>query len=186
MKGEENEILKEFKIENCRVCVDIKQWKRKAQMAAFQKPSADGSPQNNTADGRVPSVSLLGVPAVANSMISAAEKSCPPDAEALGRSTWTFLHTMAAYFPDNPTNRQREEMDQFIHLFSKFYPCSYCASHLREEMGKNPPRTTNRHTLAEWFCRVHNEVNTRLGKSSFDCSKLDERWRDGPSDGSCD
>ena len=33
---------------------------------------------------------------------------------------------------------------------------------------------------------MHNEVNRRIGKKEFDCSKVDERWRDGWKDGSCD
>lgn len=30
------------------------------------------------------------------------------------------------------------------------------------------------------------EVNRKLGKPDFDCSLVDERWRDGWKDGSCD
>ena len=33
---------------------------------------------------------------------------------------------------------------------------------------------------------MHNEVNRRIGKEEFDCSKVDKRWRDGWKDGSCD
>ena len=33
---------------------------------------------------------------------------------------------------------------------------------------------------------MHNEVNRRIGKKEFDCSKVDERWCDGWKDGSCD
>jgi FAD-linked sulfhydryl oxidase len=40
--------------------------------------------------------------------------------------------------------------------------------------------------LSQWLCRIHNEINRRLGKQEFDCSKVDERWRDGWKDGSCD
>lgn len=41
--------------------------------------------------------------------------------------------------------------------------------------------------LSMWLCKIHNEVNEMLGKPSFDCSRVLERWRDGPADGvSCD
>ena len=57
---------------------------------------------------------------------------CPLDRQELGRSTWNFLHTMAAYYPDNPSLQQQDDMASFVKIFSKFYPCEDCASHLRE------------------------------------------------------
>ena len=48
------------------------------------------------------------------------------------------------------------------------------------------PDTSSRKGLSYWFCDYHNEVNRRLGKKEFDCSKVLERWKDGWADGSCD
>ena len=50
----------------------------------------------------------------------------------------------------------------------------------------SPPATENRVQFSRWMCGLHNEVNERLGKPVFDCSKVDERWLDGWKDGSCD
>lgn len=179
------DILKEFSIGDCRVCVDIKTWKKKAQNAAFSRmPDANDNQQDKTTQGTTLGLGLAA--ALGEASVQTPPKECPPDSEALGRSTWTFLHTMAAYYPETPTHQQQQEMNDFIRLFSKFYPCGHCASHLRGELNKNPPETGGRSALANWFCRIHNEVNAMLGKPLFDCSKVDERWRDGPATGECD
>ena len=67
-----------------------------------------------------------------------------------------------------------------------FYTISGIISFLCCRLQKNPPMTKNRVDLSQWLCRIHNEINKRLGKEEFDCSKVDERWRDGWKDGSCD
>jgi FAD-linked sulfhydryl oxidase len=111
---------------------------------------------------------------------------CPVDVEQLGRATWSFLHTTAAYYPEHPTVDQRSNMLALLQSLPALYPCTHCASHLGQNMKEHPPDVSGRIPLSRWLCERHNDVNERLGKEIFDCAKTDERWRDGPPDGSCD
>lgn len=113
------------------------------------------------------------------------KSTCPPDSTQLGQSTWTFLHTMAAYYPEKATQDDQSIMMAFIDGLARFYPCGYCADHLKQEIKTNPPKLASNVELSDWFCRIHNEVNVRQGKPVFDCSKVFERWRDGPPKSNC-
>ncbi|KAI6107294.1 FAD-dependent thiol oxidase [Pisolithus croceorrhizus] len=152
----------------CKICTAFRNWKPKGSTASIAAlaTGADFRSDQGPADSR---------PAY-----------CPPDVEQLGRATWTFLHTTAAYYPDRPTPQQRANMLNLLHSLPVLYPCSHCASHLGETLKLNPPNVSGRVALSRWLCERHNEVNERLGKAKFDCAKTDERWKDGPPDGSCD
>ncbi|KAK7687275.1 hypothetical protein QCA50_009780 [Cerrena zonata] len=167
----------------CKICTAFRNW----------KPAADTSKskaQSAKATGAVFSTLAFGTQksTVAPVEEDARPTHCPPDVEQLGRSTWTFLHTTAAYYPERPTPNQRANMLGLIHALPVLYPCSHCASHLGEVVKQHPPDVSGRLGLSRWFCERHNDVNERLGKEKFNCAiaKLDERWKDGPADGSCD
>lgn len=64
------------------------------------------------------------------------------------------------------------------------YTCTYILFRLKSPEMKID--TSSRYNFSQWMCRLHNDVNRKLGKPEFDCSKVDERWRDGWKDGSCD
>lgn len=112
-------------------------------------------------------------------------RDCPLDRAALGRNTWSLLHTMAAHYPRKPSQEDKSNMSEFIRLFSILYPCSYCAQEFRSDLKDLPPKLESRNELASWFCQIHNRVNVRLNKPEFDCTKIDERWRTGWKDGRC-
>ncbi|XP_034940244.1 FAD-linked sulfhydryl oxidase ALR [Chelonus insularis] len=153
----------------CRTCTDFKTW------AKLQKKTYDSEKiaQKYDEDGT----------AIASNR---KRLDCPLDKDELGSATWSFLHTMAAYYPDKPTSQESIDMKTFFNVFSKFYPCAPCAEDLRQQLKKTPPQTESQKELSQWLCKIHNEVNKKLGKKLFDCKLVDQRWKDGWLDGSCD
>ncbi|KAG0242067.1 hypothetical protein BGW41_004883 [Actinomortierella wolfii] len=181
----------------CRTCTDWKSWSKLAKTKKATTKENEGRSGSGAKEESAPSTTAAAAAAATTTTATTTTagakdaatdpyQDCPPDREVLGRATWTFLHTMAAYYPDKPSQREQETMKTLLSSFSQFYPCGHCAEHLREEMKKDPPKVSSRMELAWWMCGMHNKVNVMLGKDEFDCNKLDERWRDGPSDGRCD
>jgi len=166
------------------VCSDWRTWtkpgKRAAAASKSSAPSTTSLKSGATAGAAAASATL----ASHASEIDRAE--CPVDVEQLGRATWTFLHTAAAYYPVKPSPSQRSNMLALLNSLPVTYPCSHCASHLGENMKAHPPEVSGRDALSRWLCERHNDVNERLGKPLFNCDKTDERWRTGPADGRCD
>lgn len=145
---------------SCRSCTSFADW------AAQTKKSTKGGIINKEAIPGPPS-------------------DCPPDVEQLGRSSWTLLHSIAASYPTNPTPTEQTQVKQFMGLFSKIYPCWVCAEDFQDFMTRNKIKTESRDEFGQWMCEAHNDVNRKLGKKEFDCSKWEERWRIGWKDGRC-
>ncbi|XP_058062575.1 FAD-linked sulfhydryl oxidase ALR [Anopheles bellator] len=163
----------------CRSCMDFKSWSNQqrkslttSSAAAVAKSASEvahrkaDSPEDRTAGG--------------------SPSGCPLDKDQLGQHTWGLLHTIAAYYPTTPSETDERNVRTFFTSLSKLYPCEHCAKDFQQELKEMPPETKSRHTLSQWLCRIHNRVNVKLGKPEFDCARVNERWRDGWLDGSCD
>lgn len=104
-----------------------------------------------TAQAAAAAAASAGVAVVA-SLVQQAE--CPPDKLEIGRATWTYLHSMAAYFPEKPSAEQRQAAVTTLQSMSLLYPCGYCASHLRDYLHSNPVNANTRNDLAQWLCNM--------------------------------
>ncbi|XP_065558292.1 FAD-linked sulfhydryl oxidase ALR-like isoform X2 [Artemia franciscana] len=190
MERHAGEVTSQERAKPCRACTDFKSW------VHIQKSKPLVDEQSNKRNTRVEEVKVAeqvqsSPTAELHSMVEVniqeeKRKECPLDKDELGRSTWNFLHTMAAYYPEKPSEQDQNDMKNFLRIFSKFYPCSYCAEDFKRDLEVLPPVTENRHALSQWLCQIHNIVNEKVGKPIFDCSKVDERWLTGPKNGYCD
>ncbi|WCJ17931.1 FAD-linked sulfhydryl oxidase ERV1 [Euphorbia peplus] len=104
------------------------------------------------------------------------KSSGPVTKEDLGRATWTFLHTLAAQYPENPTRQQKKDVKELMSILSRMYPCKECADHFKEVLRANPVQAGSQTDFSQWLCHVHNVVNRSLGKLVFPCERVDARW----------
>ena len=95
--------------------------------------------------------------------------------EDLGRSSWLFLHTIAAHYPDNPSHVQRQDAERLIDILTRIYPCAECAEHFANIVAHKPPDVSSGTAFREWLCAVHNEVNYSLDKPQFNCAFVHAR-----------
>src|SRR4051812_46643713 len=74
----------------CRACTAFRDWTKREK----KKQPPPHNTENTTNTKELP-------------------QDCPPDSEQLGRATWTFLHTMAVYYPEVPSYEQQRNMRTF-------------------------------------------------------------------------
>lgn len=64
---------------------------------------------------------------------------CPLDRAELGEKTWSLLHTIAAYYPSDPSEEQILAASQLINSLAMLYPCRHCADDFRESIRLHEP-----------------------------------------------
>lgn len=162
----------------CKVCNSWQDW---AKMKVKKK--SEPGKASSSKDPMAMMAAMAGAGAAQKS-----RRDCPPDTADLGRATWTFLHTTAAYYPVSASADQQARMRSLIAALPVLYPCVPCADDFGADASANPPDASGREGLSRWLCERHNEVNRKLGKAEFGCDwkTLDARWKDGPGDGRCD
>jgi len=154
--------------ESCEVCDALKIMKDARGMLKGPSKPATATPGTPTT---TPPASIT------ETNTSSYKIEAPPDLTEIGRSTWTLLHTIAAYYPENPSEKKKEQVGKFIQDLSEVFPCRTCAEDFQEHISTTPINIKSRNDLSLWMCEAHNHVNERLGKPAFDCSLVDQRWR---------
>eukprot|EP00439_Symbiodinium_sp_Y106_P035975 s336_g4.t1 len=108
--------------------------------------------------------------------------------EVLGRRTWFLLHTLAARYPDEPSEADAAAARGLIASLGQHYPCPICKQHLQDRVvpgqgllvqetllhpALGPVDTSNRVAFARWMCQLHNAVNKKLGRADETCHSFE-------------
>jgi len=79
------------------------------------------------------------------------------------------LHTISFNYPPKPTKEQKDNYYIFFNSLKNVLPCGKCRDNLKKNLKKHPLRKSDfkdRETLSRWVYKLHNVVNTMLGKKN--------------------
>ncbi|MEM0353978.1 MAG: Erv1/Alr family FAD-linked sulfhydryl oxidase [Thermoplasmata archaeon] len=85
-----------------------------------------------------------------------------------GGSGWFFNHAITFGYPKNPTEQQKKEYRDYFLSLGKVLPCKFCRDSYQNIITTGDTMLTdevlsNRETLTQWFYRVHEAVNKKIG-----------------------
>jgi len=86
-----------------------------------------------------------------------------------GPPLWHYMHTMSFNYPVKPTVDDKKHYKNFILNLKYILPCRYCRDNLTKNFKAMPLTTKdlkNRDTFSRWVYKLHELVNTMLGKKS--------------------
>ena len=81
---------------------------------------------------------------------------------------WMTLHSISVAYPDDPSQQDKQILEQFMNAFGECITCVYCRNHFRtmfmDYKSKVPTWKNSKKDLFLAICRMHNAVNKRLDK----------------------
>lgn len=110
-----------------------------------------------------------------------------PQTEEWGPLVWLILHSYAekAGKQENQITKSDEQRvwPLIVKNLPPIIPCPYCREHLQQFVRENPFDLPQdyflwRTFIPDYFYRLHESVNTRLGKPSFPKENLSSAYRD--------
>jgi hypothetical protein len=86
-----------------------------------------------------------------------------------GPPLWHYLHVMSFNYPVKPTADDKKHYRDFICNLRNVLPCRYCRQNLKKNLKMLPLTNAdlkNRDRFSRWVYKLHELVNTMLGKTS--------------------
>lgn len=117
---------------DCDECVDFKDWLAKQKQSSEKTSKKIENSESKTQMKDQQQHQVQEQPLLTSESY---ENECPLFRDQLGRVAWTYLHSMAAYYPSKPNEKDKQAMNSFIHSFAHFFPCKECAEDFKEELS---------------------------------------------------
>lgn len=86
-----------------------------------------------------------------------------------GSSGWKFIHYTALGYPDQPTEKDKENYKLFFYNLQNTLPCLKCSINFGKNINELPIDNSldTRNNLFKWTVDIHNMVNNELGKDNL-------------------
>lgn len=95
-----------------------------------------------------------------------------------GPGGWTFLHTLTFNYPLQPTDDDKQRYISFFGSLKDILPCIYCRESF-EIYTKYLPLESfldSREGITYWLYRIHNLVNQKIFKKTFDFNHVVHKY----------
>jgi len=92
---------------------------------------------------------------------------------------WKYMHTMAAYYPEHPSNKEKKHMNFFIENCADYFLNEpKWAERFNKNIKLHPAKLDSRDAFMVWMCEQHNFINDSIGKPIYPCliPNLVKRW----------
>lgn len=90
------------------------------------------------------------------------------DPKLWGKHFWATAHYITISYPNNPTDKEKDNVKNFFGLLAELLPCANCRAHYKNNLKMFPLTDdilNSKYKLIEWLVNLHNEVNGRTGKN---------------------
>ena len=75
--------------------------------------------------------------------------------QEIGRNTWALLHSMAASYPNEPTDEDKKQITNFMYGLTNLFPCRIRGDHLLKMLKKEGVKVNSREELVNYICKIH-------------------------------
>jgi FAD-linked sulfhydryl oxidase len=97
-----------------------------------------------------------------------------------GKEMWNTLHTFSVYLPNKLSEEETKEFSDFVKGILFFGTKFNSAWHdgTMKYIRDNPFKFDTRENSMIWICNFHNNINIKLEKDLFQCTKdkIAKRW----------
>jgi hypothetical protein len=101
------------------------------------------------------------------------------NSEVWGPSGWFFAESICLAYPDNATEKEKEQYKNFFHSFPNILPCTKCRKHFSDYLKLNPLSDSvlsSKENLVIWILNAHNNVNKINSKKRIQLSDFYEYY----------